>query len=37
VDTIAEILRAYSTLIAYKQRGMEEENKSFGRLFSNAE
>ena len=35
-DTVAEILRAYTKLIAYKQKVMEEESKSFGRLFSNA-
>ena len=35
-DTVAEILRAYPKLIAYKQKVMEEESKSFGRLFSNA-
>ena len=36
-DTVAEILRAYPKLIAYKQKVMEEESRSFGRLFSNAE
>ena len=35
-DTVAEILRAYPKLLAYKQKVMEEENKSFGRMFSNA-
>ena len=35
-DTVAEILRAYPKLIAYKQNVMEEESRSFGRLFSNA-
>ena len=35
-DTVAEILRAYPKLLAYKQKVMEEESKSFGRLFSNA-
>ena len=35
-DTVAEILRAYPKLIAYKQKVMEEESKSFGRLCSNA-
>ena len=35
-DTVAEILRAYPKLIAYKQKVMEQEIKSFGRLFSNA-
>ena len=35
-DTVAEILRAYPKLIAYKQKAMEEESKSFGRMFSNA-
>ena len=34
--TVAEILRAYPQLIAYKQKVMEEESKSFGRMFSNA-
>ena len=35
-DTVAEILRAYPKLIAYKQKVMEEESKSFGRMFFNA-
>ena len=35
-DTVAEILRAYPKLIAYKQKVMEEESRSFGRLLSNA-
>ena len=35
-DTVAEILRAYPKLIAYKQKVMEEESRSLGRLFSNA-
>ena len=35
-DTVSEILRAYPKLIAYKQKVMEEESKSFGRMFSNA-
>ena len=35
-DTVAEILRAYPKLIAYKQKVMEEERRSFGRMFSNA-
>ena len=35
-DTVAEILRAYPKLIAYKHRVMEQESKSFGRMFSNA-
>ena len=35
-DTVAEILRAYPKLIAYKQKVMEEESRLFGRLFSNA-
>ena len=35
-DTVAEILRAYPKLLAYKQKVMEEESKSFGRIFSNA-
>ena len=34
--TVPEILRAYPKLIAYKQKVMEEESRSFGRLFSNA-
>ena len=35
-NTVAEILRAYPKLIAYKQKVMEEESRSFGRLFSNS-
>ncbi|WP_036906304.1 hypothetical protein [Prochlorococcus marinus] len=35
-DTVAEILRAYPKLIAYKHRVLEQESRSFGRLFSNA-
>ncbi len=35
-DTVAEILRAYPKLIDYKQKVIEEESRSFGRLFSNA-
>jgi len=35
-DTVAEILRAYPKLLAYKHRVMEQESSSFGRLFSNA-
>ena len=35
-DTVAEILRAYPKPIAYKQKVMEEESRSFGRMFSNA-
>ena len=35
-DTVAEILRAYPRLLAYKQKVMEEESRSFGRMFSNA-
>ena len=35
-DTVAEILRAYPTLIAYKQKVMEEASKSLGRMFPNA-
>ena len=35
-DTVAEILRAYPKLIAYKHRVLEQESKSFGRLFSYA-
>ena len=35
-DTVAEILRAYPKLIAYKQKVMEEESRSFGRMLSNA-
>ena len=35
-DTVAEILRAYPKLIAYKHSVMEQESRSFGRMFSNA-
>ena len=35
-DTVAEILRAYPKLIAYKHRVLEQESRSFGRMFSNA-
>ena len=35
-DTVAEILRAYPKLIDYKHRVMEQESRSFGRMFSNA-
>ena len=35
-DTVAEILRAYPKLLTYKHRVLEEEIRSFGRLFSNA-
>jgi hypothetical protein len=35
-DTVAEILRAHPKLFAYKQKVIEEESRSFGRLFSNA-
>ena len=35
-DTVAEILRAYPKLLAYKHRVMEQESRSFGRLFSNS-
>ena len=35
-DTVAEILRAYPKLIAYKHRVLEQESRSFWRLFSNA-
>ena len=35
-DTVAEILRAYPKLIAYNQKVIEEESRSFGRMFSNA-
>ena len=35
-NTVAEILRAYPKLIAYKHRVMEQESRSFRRLFSNA-
>ena len=35
-DTFAEILRAYPKLIAYKHSLMEQESRSFGRLFSNS-
>ncbi len=34
-DKIAEILRAYPKLVAYNQKVMEEESRSFWRLFSN--
>ena len=34
-DTVADILKAYPKLLAYKQKVMEEESRSFGRLFSN--
>ena len=34
-DTFAEILRAYSKLIAYKHKLMEQESRSFGILFLN--
>ena len=30
-DTVAEILRAYPKLIAYKHRVLEQESRSFGR------
>ena len=35
-DTVAEILRAYPKLLAYKHRVMEQASRLFGRLFSNA-
>ena len=35
-NTVAEILRAYPQLIAYKPRVLEQESGTFGRLFSNA-
>ncbi len=35
-DTVAEILRAYPKLIAYKHRVLKQENRSFGRMLSNA-
>ena len=35
-DTFAEILRAYPKLLAYKHRVLDQESRSFGRLFSNA-
>ena len=35
-NTVAEILRAYPKLFAYKQKLMEEESKSFGRMLSNS-
>ena len=35
-DTVAEILRAYPKLLAFKHRVLEQESRSFGRLFSNA-
>ena len=34
-DTVAEIIRAYPKLLAYKLRVMEQESRSFGRMFSN--
>ena len=33
-DTVAEILRMYSKLLAAKHRVLEQESRSFGRLFS---
>ena len=35
-DMVGEILRAYPKLLAYKHRVMEQESRSFGRMFSNA-
>ena len=35
-NKVAENLRAYPNLLAYKQKVMEEESRSFGRMFSNA-
>ena len=35
-DTVAEILRAYPKLIAYKHRVLDQESRSFGSMFSNA-
>ena len=35
-DTVAEILRAYPKLIAYKHRVLEQGSRLFWRLFSNA-
>ena len=35
-DTVAEILRAYPKLLAYKHRVLEQESRSFRRMFSNA-
>ena len=35
-DTVAEILRAYTKLLAYKHRVMEQESRPFGRMFSNS-
>ena len=32
-DTVAEILRAYPKLLAYKHRVMEQESRSFERMF----
>ena len=32
-ETVAEILRAYLKLIAYKHKVREPESRSFGRLF----
>ena len=35
-DTVAEILKAYPKLLAYKQRLIEQEIRSFRKMFSNA-
>ncbi|WP_269608951.1 hypothetical protein [Prochlorococcus marinus] len=35
-NTIAEILRAFPKPLAYNHRVLEQENRPFGRLFSNA-
>ena len=35
-DTVAEILRAYPKLIAYKHKFMEQESRSFERMFTTA-
>ena len=35
-DTVAVILRAYPKLIAYKHKFMEQESRSFERMFTTA-
>ena len=35
-NTVDEILRAFPKLLAYKHRVMEQESRSFRRMFSNA-
>ena len=34
-DTVDEIFRAHSKFIAYKHKVMEQESRSFGRMFFN--